>query len=168
MVKDNNLMCGFLSFDDLLKSAFGTEHLQTNLIMAFIGGISTFITSYIYDDAQAIYVLMGLIAFDSLTGVLKALKFNRFSSAKLPRILIIMVIYTSMMSLGWNLAKVNDFYSWIPGTLYFGFVTTLGISIIENLHELGVISDNVYFYIKRKISILQDFFFGTNTRGKNN
>lgn len=167
MVKDNNLMCGYISFADLFKSAFGTEHMHTNLIMAFIGGLTAFITSYIYDDAQAIYVLMGMIAFDSLTGILKALKHNTFSSAKLPRILVIMLLYTCLLSLGWNLAKVHDIFSWVPGTLYFGFVTTLVISIIENLHALNVISDNVYCYIKKKMRILQEFFFGSKSVSKN-
>lgn len=163
MVKDNNLMCGYISFADLFKSAFGTEHMHTNIIMAFIGGLTTFITSYIYDDAQAIYVLIGMIAFDSLTGILKAIKHNTFSSAKLPRILVIMLLYTCLLSLGWNLAKVNDLFSWIPGTLYFGFVTTLTISIIENLHALNVISDNVYNYIQKKMKLLQEFLFGSSS-----
>lgn len=166
MVKDNNLMCGYISFADLFKSAFGTEHMHTNLIMAFIGGVTTFITSYIYDDAQAIYVLIGMIAFDSLTGILKALKHNTFSSAKLPRILVIMLLYICLLSLGWNLAKVNDLFSWIPGTLYFGFITTLTISIIENLHALNVISDNVYNYIRKKMRLLQEFLFGSNSSKK--
>lgn len=160
MVKDNNLMCGFCDFKDLFKSAFGLEHAYTNTIIASIGGLSAFITSYIYDDAQAVYVLMGMIAFDSVTGILKALKYNTFSSAKLPRILVIMVLYTSLLSLGWNLAKVDDVFSWLPGTLYFGFISTLVISIVENLHALGIISDEIYKHMKKKMKLIQELFFG--------
>ncbi len=160
MVKDNNLMCGFSSIKDLIKSAFGLDHFQTNTIIASIGAISTFITSYIYDDAQAIYVLLGMILFDSMTGILKAFKNNTFSSAKLPRILVIMVLYVSLLSLGWNLAKVDDLFSWLPGTLYFGFISTLVISIIENLHALNIISDEIYGHMKKKMKLVQELFFG--------
>lgn len=160
MVKDNHLMCGFESIKDLVKSAFGLDHIYTNTLIASVGAISTFITSYIYDDAQAIYVLMGFIAFDSLTGILKAFKQNNFSSAKLPRILVIMVLYISLLSLGWNLAKVDDLFSWLPGTLYFGFISTLVISIIENLHALNIISDEIYNHMKKKMKLVQELFFG--------
>lgn len=166
MIKDNNLMLGYCSLGDLCDSAFGLNHKMTNLLLASIGGITAFITSYVYDDAQAIYVLMGMIAFDSMTGIMKALKYGTFSSAKLPRILVIMVTYITLLSLGWNLAKVNDLFNWVPGCLYFGFVTTLAISIIENLHALNIISDNVYAYIKNKMGIIQEFFFGTPKKKK--
>lgn len=166
MIKENNLMLGYKSFTELFRSAFGTEHATTNLFMSSIGALITFITSYVYDDAQAVFVLVGMIAFDSITGILKALKNNTFSSAKLPRILVIMLIYTSLLSLGWNLAKVNDMFTWIPGTLYFGFITTLSISIIENLHQLGIISDTMYKYIKKKMGLLQEFFFGKSSDKK--
>jgi len=148
MIKNNNLMLGYHSFEDLFNSAFGLNHKVTNLLLASIGGITAFITSYIYDDPQAIYVLIGMVAFDSLTGIMRALKQGIFSSVKLPRILVIMITYISLLSLGWNLAKVNDIFTWVPGCLYFGFVTTLCISIIENLHALNIISDNVLLILK--------------------
>jgi hypothetical protein len=164
MLKDNNLMCGYESFKDLFKSAFGTEHLHANMIMASLGAVITFITSYIYDDPQAIFVLIGMIAFDSITGIMKAFKNGTFSSAKLPRILVIMLVYTGLLSLGWNLAKFDELFSWVPGTLYFGFITTLVISIIENLHQLNIISDNMYKFMKKKMALVQEFFFGKNLK----
>lgn len=164
MVKENNLMLGYCSIKEVCKSAFGLEHLQANIITSSIGGLIAFITSYIYNDPQAIFVLVGMIVFDSLTGILKALKTKTFSSAKLPRILVIMVIYLSLLSLGWNLSKVNDLFSWLPGVLYFGFITTLSISIIENLHILGIISDNMYNFILKKMKLIQEFFFGKSSK----
>lgn len=165
MMKDNNLMLGYCSLKEVCKSAFGLDHIHTNTIMASLGGIIAFITSYIYNDPQAIFVLMGMIAFDSVTGILKAFKFGTFSSAKLPRILVIMVIYISLLSLGWNLAKVDEMFSWLPGVLYFGFISTLTISIVENLHALGIISDTMYKYMKKKMNLLQEFFFGKGNTG---
>lgn len=166
MIKDNNLMLGYSCCGDLCSSAFGLNNVMTNFLMASIGALTSFITSYVYNDAQAIYVLIGMIAFDSVTGIMKAIKNGTFSSAKLPRILVIMVIYVSLLSLGWNLAKVNDLFTWVPGALYFGFVTTLTISIIENLHELRIISDNVYNYIKHKMTIIQELLFGSSKKKK--
>lgn len=166
MVKDNNLMLGYSCGGDLCDSAFGLNHYMTNLILASIGAITSFITSYIYDDAQAIYVLISMILFDSITGIMKAIKRKTFSSARLPRILVIMIIYVSLLSIGWNLAKINDLFVWVPGCLYFGFITTLTVSIIENLHELRIISDSVYGYIQNKMSIIQELLFGASKKKK--
>ncbi len=163
-MKDNNLMLGYQSIKELCFTAFGLKNAAANIIASFFGGLTTFITAYIYNDAHAIYVLIGFIFLDSLTGILKAIKNKKFSSSKLPRILVIMIIYVSLLSLGWNLSKINDLFSWVPGTLYFGFITTLCVSIIENLHELGIISDAHHGYIKKKLALVQEFFFGAKKK----
>jgi phage-related holin len=164
--KDNHLMLGYESANDLLNSVFGLKLSAINFMASILGILTTFITSYIYDDAKAVYTLLSLIILDSFTGILKALKNKTFSSSRLPRILVIMVIYMSLLGIGWNLSKVSDFYYWIPSALYFGFVTTLVVSIIENLNQLGLISDSVYNVIKNKIDLLQKFIFGKNFKKK--
>ena len=143
-MKDNNLMLGYESVPDLLSSIFGLKVSGANLIFSSAGAVTAFITTYIYDDAHAVYVLVGFIFLDAITGILRAIKQKKFSSSKLPRILVIMICYLTLLSLGWNLAQVHDIFSWVPGALYFGFITTLCISIMENLYELGVISEKIY------------------------
>ncbi len=162
MQKDNKLMLGYENFMDLVSSAFGTSHLALNITGGFIAAMTTFITQYIWDDSRAIYTLLGIITLDACTGIMRAIKHKTFSSGRLPRILVIMVLYTGLLSIGWNLAKISPFYGWIPSLLYGGFVTTLIISIIENLHQIQAIPDNIYNYIKTKIDLFQAFAFGSS------
>ena len=165
-VKDNHLMIGYSSLHDLLYSVFGFKTSVFTFLVSFFAGLTAFLTSYVYDDAKAIYTLVAMIGLDAFTGILKSIKHKTFSSARLPRILVIVVLYLSLLGVGWNLSKISSFYVWIPSTLYFGFVTTLVVSIIENMHQLGLISDGVYKTIFGKIELLQKFIFGKNYKGK--
>lgn len=162
MQKDNQLMLGYTNFKELMISAFGLNQPLPNIIGASIAGLSTFITHYIYNDARAIYTLIAIILLDAITGITRAVKQNKFSSARLPRILVIMILYTGLLAIGWNLSKVSVVYAWLPGVLYGGFVTTLIISIFENAHQIGLIPDNIYYYLKNKIALLQSFLFGAS------
>ena len=167
MQKDNNLMLGYENSHDLLSSIFGLKLVAANAIVAFVASTTTFITDYIWDDAKSVYILLMLIAVDALTGIFKAIKANNFSSSKLPRILVIMVAYTTLLSLAWNISKGSPIYAFLPAVLYGGFVSTLIISIFENLHQLKWIPDNIYNLVKNKLDLLQQFVFGKNFNKKN-
>ncbi len=162
MQKDNQLMLGFSNFKELMISAFGLNQPLPAIIGGTIAALSTFITNYIYDDARAIYTLIAIILLDAITGITRAVKQNKFSSSRLPRILVIMILYTGLMAIGWNLSKISVVYSWLPGILYGGFVSTLIISIFENAHQIGLIPDNIYYYFKNKIALMQSFLFGSS------
>lgn len=160
--KDNHLMIGFANLHDLATSAFGLKSSVITFMISLFGALTAFITTYIYDDAKAVYTLLALIGLDAFTGIIKSIKNKTFSSARLPRILVIIIVYMSLLGIGWSLSKISSFYLWIPSALYFGFVTTLMISIVENLNQLGLISDGIFNAIKGKINLLQKFIFGKN------
>jgi hypothetical protein len=166
MQKENDLMLGYANHHDLLSTIFGLKLMAVNGIVALAAVITTFITSYIWDDANAIYMLLLLIGVDAVTGIFKAIKAKTFSSAKLPRILVIMVTYTTMLGIAWNISKFSPFYNFLPAVLYGGFVSTLIVSIFENLHQLNWIPDNLYNLIKGKLDLLQQFVFGKNFNKK--
>ena len=166
MQKDNDLMLGYSNSHDLLSSIFGFKLAAINFIVAISAVLTTFITDYIWDDAKAIYILLLLIGVDAATGIFKAIKAKIFSSAKLPRILVIMVVYTTMLGVAWNISKISPFYAFLPAVLYGGFVSTLMVSIFENLHQLKFIPDNVYNVVKTKLELLQAFMFGKNFNKK--
>ena len=166
MQKDNNLMLGYANYHDLLSTIFGFKLAAINFIVAITAVLTTFITDYVWDDAKAIYILLMLISVDAVTGILKAIKYKTFSSAKLPRILVIMVAYTTLLGATWNISKISPLYSFLPAVLYGGFISTLILSIFENLHELNWIPDNVYNLIKTKLELLQAFVFGKNFNKK--
>ncbi len=162
MSKNNQLMLGYESFTDLTISAFGLKQPIISIIGVIIATLTTFITKYVYDDARAVYTLVAIILLDAITGITRSIKQGKFSSARLPRVLTIILLYTGLLSIGWNLSKTSALYSWIPAMLYGGFVTTLIVSIFENAHEIGLIPDNIYFYLKTKINLLQQFVFGAS------
>lgn len=160
--KNNKLMLGYENLSDLVTTVFGTKCITLNIMGGIIAGASAFITQYVWDDAKAVFILLGLIVLDAITGIFRAIKQKTFSSARLPRVLVIIILYTGLLSIGWNLAHISALYGWIPSILYGGFVTTLFVSIFENIHALGLVPDNIYNYIKTKIDLLQSFVFGAN------
>lgn len=166
MQKDNFLMLGYENINDMISSAFGTKQLAVSIMGGLIAMSSTFITDYVWDDARAIYTLIAIILIDAFTGITRAVKQKTFSSARLPRILVIIIIYTGLLSIGWNLSHISQLYSWIPSILYGGFVTTLLISIFENCYGIGIIPENLYLLVKTKINLLQTFVFGSNFNKK--
>jgi hypothetical protein len=151
MMKGNVLIFGFKGVKDLSISAFGLNNTWAGIIFSVMATLNSFITKYIYDDAKAVYFLVFLIAFDALTGVWKAIKNRQFSSSRLPRILVLMILYVTLLGIGWNAAKFSSFYFWLPSVLYGGMVGTLIVSIAENLMELGYISKSLYELIKKKV-----------------
>jgi phage-related holin len=160
MQKDNELMLGYSNTDDLLSSLFGLKLFIINIFGAMAAAITTFITSYIWDDATAIYMMLVLIIADATTGIIKSIKNKTFSSSRLPRVLVIMVVYTSLLAISWNVAKQSPFYAWLPPFLYGGFITTLLVSIFENLNQLGLLPKKIFNYFHGKMSHLQAFLFG--------
>lgn len=158
--KNNHLMLGFFSWDELLSKITGTKQMLFNFFASLMAMTTTFINNYVWDDAKAIYFLLCLIIFDALTGISKAIKNKMFSSSRLPRILVIMVIYTALLAMSWNVSKFSPFYFWLPGMLYGGFVATLIVSIFENLHELKIVPDRIYNVISSKLDALQNLILG--------
>jgi hypothetical protein len=160
MQKNNHLMLGFISWHELFDKIIGIKQLVFNFFLAMAAVMTTFINDYVWDDAKAIYFMLFLIIFDAATGIYKSLKNKTFSSSRLPRILVIMVIYTSLLAISWNISKFSPFYYWLPGALYGGFIATLIVSIFENLHALNIIPDRLYQMIKSKLDALQSLIMG--------
>lgn len=160
MQKNNHLMLGFLSWHELFDKIVGVKQSVFNFLIAMTAVLTTFINNYVWDDAKAIYFMLFLISFDAATGIYKALKNKTFSSARLPRILVIMVVYTSLLAVSWNISKYSPFYYWLPGALYGGFIATLVVSIFENLHALNLIPERLYQAIKSKLDALQSLIMG--------
>jgi phage-related holin len=144
-------LVGFDSVKDFAETAFSPASGKFLFMVSMLGGLSSFITNYIYNDAQAVYLLFALIGLDALTGIVNALKKNTFSSKRLPRILGVTISYTLILGLSWNLSKYNAALDFLPGMIYFGFSSVLFVSIIENLNELGLIPKALAEKILEKI-----------------
>jgi hypothetical protein len=162
--KNNHLMLGFISWHELFDKIIGIKQSVFNFFIAMAAITTTFINNYVWDDAKAIYFMLFLISFDAATGIYKSIKNKTFSSSRLPRILVIMVIYTTLLAISWNISKFSPFYYWLPGALYGGFIATLIVSIFENLHELKMIPDRVYTLVKTKLEALQTLILGATKK----
>ncbi|SRR3972149_1127532 len=158
--KNNLLMLGFFSWNDLMEKLVGVKFSLINFIIAIFVGFSSFITHYIYNDAKAVFFMLGLVGLDAIFGIIRALKNKTFSSARLPRIIIVMLTYSGCLATGTALAKFSTLYSFIPGILISAFCTTSIVSIWENLHLLKLISDDVYNMLSKKLNALQILLFG--------
>jgi phage-related holin len=147
----NTAMVGFESFNDLLQTIFGLKHKALTFYVASVAATSSFITNYIWDDSSAVYFLVFLLTIDFITGVWKSIKSNKFCSSRLPRAFVTLLVYCLMLSIGWNAAKYSIMFIWLPGVIYGGLISTLLVSVIENLMELGYLPKELYNKLKKII-----------------
>jgi len=150
-MKENKLILGFESTQELFSSILGLKNSFINFILAVCTAFTSFVTQYIWDDASAVYFLLFLIIVDAGTGVWKSVRNRTFSSSKLPRVLVISIIYVLMLAISWNAAKHSELFLWLPGMVYGGLVGTPLVSIYENFAELGYVPKGLLYDIKEKI-----------------
>jgi len=150
-MKENKLILGFESTKELFSSILGLKNSFINFLLAMITASTSFITQYIWDDASAVYFMLFLIIVDASTGIWKSIKYRTFSSSKLPRVLVISIIYVLMLAISWNAAKHSTLFIWLPGMVYGGLIGTPLVSIYENFAELGYVPKGLLYDIKEKI-----------------
>lgn len=150
-MKENKLILGFENTKELFSSILGLKNSFINFLLAMITASSSFITQYIWDDATAVYFMLFLIVVDASTGIWKSIKYRTFSSSKLPRVLVISIIYVLMLAISWNAAKHSTLFIWLPGMVYGGLIGTPLVSIYENFAELGYVPKGLLYDIKEKI-----------------
>lgn len=135
-MKDNTTTLGYENLADFMQTNFATNTVKQNLFLTFFGGLSSFITTYIYNDAYSVYLLAILLFCDFFSGVCRAALLNKFSSARMPRIAATAIIYFGLLSLSWHISKSSPIYSFLPGAIYAVFVGTLFKSLVENTKDI--------------------------------
>ncbi len=139
----NRTFLGFDTFKDFKNTLFSLNYYPLVVGTSIVGGLSSLITNYIYPSSHAIITLLCLILFDTATGVYRSYKLKTFSSQRLPRVLLVLITYVSLLSLSYHLAKDIPTFSFLPSFLYFGFCTTLFISILENLNDVQLLPKGI-------------------------
>ena len=143
MKTKNETILGFDSISDYLQTMTGGNKPLT-VLLGILGGISSFITGYIYESAGAIYFLLFLMGCDLFTAIVRSLKDRTFSSRRLPRIFVTMITYVVCLAIGFNAAKFSPMFNFLPGALLFGFYSVAILSIFENLVQLDLLPKSVY------------------------
>lgn len=152
-MKNNTTLFGYDSITDFLNTNLGFSTIKWNSLGAAAAALSTFVTGYVYDTAEAVYFMLFALLIDGITGVWVALKNGKFSSARLPRILLTMVFYCLLLALGWNAAKHNVIFSFLPAIIYGGLMTTILVSIFENVYYLGYLPKSIFNILKQRLKL---------------
>jgi phage-related holin len=152
----NKSFFGFDSLQDYGSTIIAFKHFEWVMLGSTIGGLSTFISNYVYPNSQSIWTLIGLVLLDGFSGIWRSIDEKKFSSKRLPRILLTLVSYIGFLSASFFLTKDQSSLEWIPTFILSGLSITTFISIIENLSALGVLPQNIVnrllSYFKKKES----------------
>lgn len=159
---------GFLGFEsakDFWESFLGFKHWIINIIAGAIGGMTTFITDYVWDDANAVWTLWILMGADWLTGIIKGMINKRFVSYKLFRMPLYYLATSFVLSMAWNMAKGNILFVPLPGIVMAGFYAVYFTSMLENLGEIGLLPKALVKVLKAKFGLKKvvDKYFEDDT-----
>lgn len=150
-----NRILGFLSMKDYLFTILGWNNLEKLFIATFFSlssaAVDQFIMHYMYDSPGAVRFLAFIIAVDFLSGISIAIKTKTFTSKQAPRAFVTLFGYAMLLTLSWNMAKFSPVWSFLPSTLYGGFIGVTFYSIWENAGKLGIVDKEFSSLIKNKI-----------------
>lgn len=144
----SNLIFGYNSVYDFLDSNFGLQNTLPHFILSTFFGILGQIFNYQYNNELCIIILGIGLAITSILGIIKSIKNKLFTSDRFPRILIRMLLYTILLGISWEISNVSEYFNWIPGVFFGGF---LSISIIGSIKNFSRIF-KTNFYEKNKFN----------------
>lgn len=133
---------GFIGFSsplDFFYSLVGAKSWVVNAGAAFIAGLTSFITNYIWDDPTAVYTLWSLMFADWMSGITKAVVNKRFVSFKIWRMPLYFVATSYILHISWYMAKSNGIYYYLPGVVIGGFYSVYFVSLLENLGDINAL-----------------------------
>ena len=136
-VTNNKDFLGFEDISDFVTSTLGMKSPLINTAGAIIAVASSFITDYMWDSYQAVYVLWFLMALDWITGLGYAIKSKTYWSRKNFRMPLYFIATSILLSISWHLAKFNVFFYPLPSVVYGGFCAVYLSSLVENAGKLG-------------------------------
>jgi phage-related holin len=151
-MRDNNFL-GFLSINDFLNSLFGLKWAFLNVFPAVLLGFMTFITGFVYESFETVFILWVLMFCDWITGILKSFKNKSFVSYKLYRMPVYFVATTFILSLSWWMSKNSILFYPIPGIVVGGFYSVFFISMLENMGELEWLPKPIIKVLKNKFGL---------------
>jgi phage-related holin len=151
---------GFIGFScpgDFLNSFIGFKTWMFNSCIAFSAALTSFVTSYIWDDPKAIFTLWSLMLTDWITGIAKAIVNKRFVSFKIWRMPLYFVATAYILHISWNMAKGNVVYTWLPGLVIGVFYSVYFVSLLENFGAIGMLPKPIVKLLKAKFGLRKLF-----------
>jgi phage-related holin len=148
---------GFASPGDFFDSLIGTKTWMLNASVAFVAGLTSFVTQYIWNDPAAVFTLWSLMGADWITGITKGIVTKRFVSFKIWRMPLYFVATAYILHISWNMAKGNIVYTWLPGLVIGGFYSVYFVSLLENLGAIGMLPKPLVRLLKSKFGLKKLF-----------
>lgn len=148
---------GFSSPGDFLDSLVGIKSWMLNACIAIGASMTSFITSYIWDDPKAVWTLWSLMVADWVTGIAKGVVTKKFVSFKIWRMPLYFVATSYILHISWYMAKGNIVYTMLPGLVIGGFYSVYFVSLIENLGALGLLPRSLATLFKNKFGLKKLF-----------
>ena len=134
---------GFDSIEDFYTTLFIVFQFKlykvVGIITTFLLFINHFIENYIWANVYAYWILILFILIDFIFGVINALKHRRFTYKKFPRFLIKIFVYTILLFVATQSAKVSQIMLFLPPLAYSIFIVSLVYSIWENAADIKII-----------------------------
>lgn len=152
---------GFESIGDMMSSVFAIKGKSYGIYLfaPVIGGIITFIENnfetYIYDPAFGMGVLWMAALFDIVLGWRKAKVNNKFSSDKLVKGGIKVIVKTIFVMLIFNAVNAWPTYlgMWMADSIIILFTFAFIISAARNAYTLGLINKDLYEGIEKIVNL---------------
>lgn len=141
---------GFTSPLDFFYSLVGAKNWTVNCCAAFIAGLTSFITNYIWDDPTAVYTLWSLMFADWISGIAKGVINKRFVSFKIWRMPLYFVATSYILHISWYMAKSNGIYYYLPAVVIGGFYSVYFVSLLENLGDINLLPKSLVRLLKSR------------------
>ena len=147
---------GFIGFStplDFFNSLIGFKSWTINGSTAFIAGLTSFVTNYIWDDSTAVFTLWSLMAADWITGIAKSFINKRFVSFKIWRMPLYFIATSYLLHIAWYMAKGNEIFTFLPGIVIGGFYSVYFVSLLENLGEINLLPKRLVSALKSRFGL---------------
>jgi hypothetical protein len=152
---------------DVVQSVFSLK-LKTQILFASVfggfslGALTSFVTGWIFDPAASYFALIALIGADHVTGVVLALRNNRFETRKAIRIFWTLLSHTGLLLFATNLAKGSDALFWLNEGVFVPLVLVNLFSLIKNLSLLGYLKKDFAGFFYSKIDAYKNDYIKKN------
>jgi len=144
---------GFTDMNDFLTSLFSPKTFLVQLGGVGIASITTFLTDYVWNSAEAIYLLWILMLVDWFTGLTYAIKSKTYWSRKNFRMPIYFICTSFLIGVSWWLSKFSIAFTYLPAIVYGGFCAVYLSSWVENMGKLEWIPEPIAKVVAKRFGL---------------